>query len=70
MPTPIKYVICDPARDAEEMPGYGFHSPIEGWIFTYLLAAATRFDSREHAENAMRRHYSQHPQLLVTPVTA
>jgi hypothetical protein len=67
----VKYVITDPARSAEDMPGFAMDSPIEGWIFTWLLSAATRFSTEQEAEEAIKRHYpgDKGKGLLVRPVS-
>jgi len=67
----MKYVICDPARSGKEQSGYAVNDPLEGWIFTILLSAATRFDSADEAERAICNHHRGEigSDLIVTPVT-
>lgn len=49
--------------------GYAMNSPLEGWIFTVLLSAATKFDTKEEAEKAIATHYNYHSgvRLVVRP---
>jgi hypothetical protein len=67
----MKYVICDPADPGrpDSRPGFAVNDPIEGWIFTLLLPQATRFDTVEAAEGAVRQHYRGRKGLVVAPVS-
>jgi hypothetical protein len=50
-----EFVIQDPDHDPH---GYAKDDPIEGWIFTILLAAATRFSSFAEARKVADAHYN------------
>lgn len=65
----MPFVIVDPARDHEEQPGFAVKQEIEGWLFTYLLPAATRFTTREEALKCIRTHYKGQKQLTVSEVS-
>jgi hypothetical protein len=55
----MKWIIVDRYSNDK---GYGFNSPIEGWIFTILKSAATRFNSKQEAQEAIKKHY---PRLVL-----
>lgn len=51
-PATKKYLIRDAGGG-----GWAYNDPIEGWIFTTMQYAATKFDSRKAAKAAIREHY-------------
>jgi hypothetical protein len=60
-----KYLIQDPDRG-----GFAKNDPIEGWIFTVLEAAATRFDSFEEAGKIADQHYNPGRKVRVRIIKA
>jgi hypothetical protein len=48
----MQYVIYD-----SKNTGFAVNSLMEGWIFTTLLSAATRFDSESEAKEVRKKYY-------------
>jgi hypothetical protein len=49
----MPFVVYDQLND-----GYVLRSVMDGWVFTYLLSAATRFETKAEALAVVREHYS------------
>ena len=61
--TETRFIIKDPPRSPDELPGYAVHDPINGWILTYLLSHATTFETAHLAAVALLAHYREADRL-------
>lgn len=65
-----KFVIAMPAdrqkfAAVRDVPAYAVNDPINGWIYTILLSAATRFDSEREARTIINCKYPSDKDILV-----
>lgn len=63
----MAFVIIDPIPGTQIPGGFAVHDPIEGWIFTILGQHATKFGTREEAEEVIEKHYKDQ-KLIVEQV--
>ena len=65
----MKYLIFNPippsAAAHHAGGGFAVNNPIEGWIFTVLESAATRFDTVQEAEKIIKVYYAGDSNLIV-----